>query len=369
MSGKILNNSKEMKRIDKSGMLSFCVETRKYCEEAVNWAEAISINYSAPKTIVVAGMGGSAIGGELLRDWSTGKIGVPIEVCRGYSLPNYVDENTLVFVVSYSGETEETLSMFLDAIKKDCMIFCISSDGKLSNFAEKLGFPLLSIPSGIPPRAALPYLFLPQLIILDKIGLISDVDSEINESLKVLEKVVEENRPEISLNENFSKKLASQINQTVPVIYGFTPYRSVAKRCKQQFNENSKIPARWDFFPELCHNEIEGWEAAKELAKCFSVIFIRDEGETSRIKKRINFTKELVLDRTEQVFEIWSKGESRLAKMLYTVCIADFTSIYLAILRGVDPTPVKSINLLKKRVSHLGVKDHVVSELQKILEG
>lgn len=347
-------------------MVSFCIRAAEHCREAVSRAKALSVNYSKPKTIVVGGMGGSAIGGELLRDWAAGRIGVPVEVCRSYSLPSYVDEKSLVFVISYSGETEEALSMFLDAVKRDCMTFCISSGGKLLEFAKKLKTPYLHVPSGMPSRAALPYLFLPMLIILEKIGLVSDVSSEVSETIEVLEKAGEENRPKTSLNENFCKKLAVQINQTVPVIYGFGIYRAVAQRYKQQFNENSKVPAKWEFFPEISHNEIEGWEAAKELGKCFSVIFIRDGDEPPRITGRIDVTKELIAEGTEKIFEVWAEGVSRLAQMLYTVYIGDFTSVYLAILRGVDPTPVKSITMLKKRITSSGVKDKVVDELQRL---
>ena len=368
MPQKILDDLSEMKRIDKSDMLSFCVEATKLCQKAVKLAQAVQIEYSKPQTIIVAGMGGSAIGGELLKDWTRDRIDVPIEVCREYSLPAYADERTLVFVVSYSGRTEEALSVFLDAIKRNCMTFCISSGGKLLEFAEKLKLPYLQVPSGIPqPRAALPYLFLPMPILLGKLGLVSDASSEISETVNILERVKRENSPEKPLSGNFSKKLASRINGTVPAIYGFGIYRAVAQRYKQQFNENSKVPAKWDFFSELNHNEIVGWEAVKELARCFSIIFIREKDEPDEIRQRIEATKELISrEATKRIFEVCSSGQSRLAKMLYTVYIGDFTSVYLAILRGVDPTPVRTISLLKERITQSGVKEKMIGELRKL---
>jgi len=369
LSTAILDNPNEIKRIDKSGMLAFCVEAPRHCREASRLAKAVSISYSKPQAIIVAGMGGSAIGGELLKDWSGDKIDVPIEVCREYSLPAYANKKTLVLVVSYSGETEEALSMFLDAIKRNCMTFCISSGGKLLEFAEKLKLPYLRVPSGIPqPRAALPYLFLPLPIFLERLGLISDVRSEISGAIRVLEQVKRENSPEKALSGNFSKRLASKINGTVPIIYGFGIYRGVAQRYKQEFNENSKVPAKWEFFPELNHNEIVGWEAAKELAKCFSTIFIRDKGEPEGIRQRIEATKELICEGSKKILEVWSVGESELSKMLSAVYIGDLTSLYLAILRGVDPTPVKTITLLKERITQSGVKDKIIRELQKLCE-
>lgn len=358
-----------MKRIDKSDMISFCVEAPKHCQEAAKMAEAVRINYSKPQTIIVAGMGGSAIGGELLKDWTRDKIDVPIEICREYSLPAYANKKTLVFVISYSGETEEALSMFLDATKRNCMTFCISSGGKLLRFAEKLSLRYLRLPSGFPPRAALPYLFLPMPIILEKLRLISNVSSEISEAIKVLEQVEDENSPKTPLNDNSSKMLASKINGTVPVVYGFGIYRAVAQRYKQQLNENSKIPAKWESFPELNHNEIVGWGGAKELSNNFSTIFIREMDEPEEIRQRIEATKELMSqEATKKIFEVWSSGQSRLAKMLCTIYIGDFTSVYLAILRGVDPTPVKTISLLKERITQSGTKKKLIGELQKLCE-
>lgn len=363
---KILDNLSEIKKIDKRNMLSFCAEAPKHYGEAAKLAKVVSLSYLKPQTIVVAGMGGSAIGGELLKDWGRDKMTVPIEVNREYSLPLYASKKTLVFVVSYSGETEESLGIFLDAIKRRCMTVCISSGGKLLQFAEKLKVPYLRVPSGMPPRAALPYLFLPMPIFLEKIGLVSDVNSEISEAIQILKKVSGENSPEKPLKDNFSKRLASNISGTVPVVYGFGIYRTVAQRFKQQFNENSKVPSKWEFFPELNHNEVVGWEAAKELAKHFSVILIRDKDEPDEIRQRIEATKELILGEAVKVFEVWSMGKSRLAKMLSAICIGDFTSVYLAVLRGIDPTPVKTITLLKEKMKRSGVKEKIIRELQKI---
>ncbi|MGQ9530195.1 MAG: bifunctional phosphoglucose/phosphomannose isomerase, partial [Candidatus Bathycorpusculaceae bacterium] len=306
--------------------------------------------------------------GELLKDWARDKVLVPIMVEREYLLPAYANKNTLVLVVSYSGETEETLSVFLDAVKRKCMIACVSSGGKLLEFAEKMHLPYIRIPSGFPPRAALPYLFMPLLIILEKIGLVTDVNAEVSKVVKTLKKVCIENSPEKPLNANFSKSLALNINGTVPVVYGFGFYRAVAQRFKQQFNENSKVPSKWESLPELNHNEIVGWEKAQKMAKNFSAIFIRDEEEPKEIRERIEATKELMSKKKVKIFEIWSVGKGKLAKMLSTVCIGDFTSVYLALLRRVDPTPVKTIAMLKRKMKHGGVKEKILFELQKLVE-
>jgi glucose/mannose-6-phosphate isomerase len=363
---KILDNLDEIRKIDRGNMLSFCVNAPKHYSEAAKLAKPIKTNLTKPQKIIVAGMGGSAIGGELLKDWVADKIAVPIEVCREYNLPAYADADTLVFVISYSGETEESLSAFLQASKRKCMTVCISSGGKLLEFAEKLDVPYLRVPSGIPPRAALPYLFLPLPIILEKTSLVSGATSEISDAVEVLKQISHANSPEKPLNDSFSKTLAVNLNETVPVVYGFGAYRAVAQRFKQQFNENSKIPSKWEAFPELNHNEIVGWEKARKLAERFSIILIRDKDEPNGIRQRIEATKELVSKDSLKVFEVWSTGKCKLAKMLSAILVGDFTSIYLAILRGIDPTPVKTIAKLKDKMEQAGTKAKIIEELQKI---
>jgi glucose/mannose-6-phosphate isomerase len=363
---KILNDLKEIKKVDRSNMLSFCVKAPEHYERASRLAKTISINYPKPQTIIVAGMGGSAIGGELVKDWALDKIAVPIAVCREYSLPAYADKDTLVVVVSYSGETEETLSVFLDAVKRRCMTFCISSGGTLQEFAEKLNIPNLLVPSEMAPRASLPYLFMPLPVLLEKVGLVSNVTSEISDTVKSLKRVSDVNSPEKPVDKNFAKKLASSISGTIPVVYGFEIYCAVAHRLKTQFNENSKVPAKWECFSELDHNEIVGWEAANELANYFSAIFIRDDSESEEMRTRIDTTQELMRKKSLKIHEIKSIGKSRLAKMSSVICTGDFISVYLAIMRGIDPTPVKSIASLKEKLKQSGTKEKIIGELQKI---
>jgi glucose/mannose-6-phosphate isomerase len=361
-----LDDLGKIRKIDKSNMVSFCVNAPKHYEKAAALAKTLPLMYPKPKMIVVAGMGGSGIGGELLKDWSRNRLDVPVDVCRDYSLPKCVDEGSLVFVLSYSGETEESLSVFLEAARRKCMIFCISSGGSLGEFAQKLNVPYLQIPQGMPPRAALPYLFLPTVLSLETMGLVSGVDLEISETSKVLRSVCGENLPQIPLKRNFSKTLALNLQGTIPVIYGFGMYRAVAQRFKTQMNENSKVPAKSEVFPELNHNEIVGWEKSDELAKWFSVIFIRDKTESVEIKQRIETTKELLREKSFKLLEVWSEGMSPLAKMCSVVCIGDFVSAYLAISRGVDPTPVRTIALLKQKLEKNGTKQKILRELRRL---
>jgi glucose/mannose-6-phosphate isomerase len=365
MAASILDDMDRVREIDKSGMLSVCVDAAKNYQAAVEAAETISLSFSTPKNVIVAGMGGSAIGGELLRDWARDRVHVSIEVSRAYSLPAYADERSLVLVVSYSGETEETLSSFLDAMRRGCMVFCVSSGGSLLDFAERLGVPFLRVPSGFAPRAALPFLFVPLLVVLEKVGVVSDVSGELSEAVEVLGRVVGECAPEKPVDGNVAKGLAVGVNGSVPMVYGFGVFRGVAQRFKTQFNENAKVPSKWEYFSEVDHNEVVGWERAGELAGCFSAVFIRDKSESEAIRSRIEITKGL-MPGGSKLFEVWSRGEGVLARMLSAVCIGDFVSVYLALLRGVDPTPVNTISLLKKQVEQVGTKERIVRELKQL---
>ena len=366
LSTSLLDDRVEMGKIDKSDMLSFCTDAPKHYEAAARLAETLSVSYAKPRTIIIAGMGGSAISGDLLKDWTRNKLKVPIEVNRDYSLPAYADKNTLVFVTSYSGETEESLSAFLDATKRGCMTVCISSGGALEEFSEKLGVPHLRVPAGMAPRATMPYLFMPLPVVLEKLGLVSCVAREFSAVISVLKRVSAANSPEVPLRDNFAKSLATAVCGSVPVVYGFGFYRAVAQRLKTQFNENSKVPAKWEVFSELNHNEIVGWEQHDALTKNFSVILIRDKTEPIEVRSRIEATKTLVQPAVSKLLEVWAQGETELAKMLSTICTGDFTSVYLALLRKIDPTPVKTIASLKTQVRRTGVKEKIIRELAKL---
>jgi len=366
MARPILDDVENIRTVDRSSMVNFCVNSAKLYREAATLADKIKVNYPKPSNVIVAGMGGSGIGGDLLKDWAKNQTTIPIEVNKDYQLPAYAGKRTLVLITSYSGDTEETLSAFLDALKRKCMIFCASSGGALIENAERLDVQFLRVPSGMPPRAALPYLFLPLLVYMEKAGLVSGASEEFSEAVALLEKISADNAADKPTMENYSKALALNIGKTSPIIYGYDFYRSVAMRFKQQFNENSKVPAKWDVFSELNHNEIVGWERAGDLSKSFSAIFLRDREEPKAIQSRIEITRELMDQEGVGLLEVQAQGKGRLARMLSTVLIGDFTSVYLAILRGVDPAPVKTVTYLKDTLKQNGFREKVISELAKL---
>lgn len=364
----ILDRTEERKKIDKSNMLERCMKIPEYCRDAVKRAKRIQVpKHAKPRNIVVAGVGGSAIGGEVLKDWLRDRILVPMEVCREYALPAYVNEDTLVFAITYSGETEEILSAFVDAVKKGCVTFSVTSGGHLLSFSQKLQVPYVLAPAGFPSRAAFPYLFLPSAVIIEKLNVVSSVENEIQEAIRVAEKVLEENSPQVPMEKNAAKKLAWKLNGTVPVVYGFRHHRSVAHRWKTQLDENSKMVNKYDVFPELDHNEVMGWHASEKFTKQFSVVLLRDREEPPEIRQRIESTKSLILHRARQVLEVFSEGESRLAKMFSLICLGDLVSVYLAILRGVDPTPVKTIEDIKMDMKKkLNLVEKLDAEVEKM---
>lgn len=359
-----LDNLEQIKAIDKEAMLDLELKFPENSKDAIKRAEylvipkkvkvtdKLTIKYRKPEKIIIAGMGGSAIGGQLLKDWLKDTLPIPIEVCRAYNLPAYADEETLIFFSSYSGNTEETLSMFLEALERGCMIISVTSNGLLHEFNKKLGLPFVKLPVGCSPRSALPYLFFPLIISLKKIGILTGVDGEIQEAITVLKKVRQKIKPTTPTSRNLAKKIAKGIMGSIPFICGFGFYQGVAVRIKTQFNENGKTPAKVEFFPELNHNETVGWTELKKLTKNFSVILIRDKKEPQEIKTRIEITKKLVFnDGAKNVLEIHAEGIGKLARMLSTLYIGDFASIYLGILYNFDPTPVKIIDELKRHLS------------------
>jgi glucose/mannose-6-phosphate isomerase len=203
---------------------------------------------------------------------------------------------------------------------------------------------------------------------MEQLGLASGVSEEVAEATEVLKQAADEYAPEVASKDNLAKTLALNLNGSVPTIYGFEIYRSVSQRFKQQINENCKNPAKWEVFPELDHNEIVGWENAKDTAHIFSVIFIEDKDASKSIASRVEVTQQLMKNSGAKMFQIQSQGKTALAKMLSVICLGDFVSVYLAVLRGVDPTPVETINKLKSALEQNGVKEEIVAGLEKLAE-
>jgi len=350
----IANDIEKITMVDKAHMLDGLARFPEQIKEALTIAEAVQrFNFLKIDNVVVAGMGGSAISGDIMLSLFRDKLDVPLVVNREYDLPKWVNKDTLVICISYSGNTDETLSSFKIASQKKCKILCISTGGKLQDLAEKRGIPFIKIPAGIQPRAATAYLLFPSIIFLKKIGLLKTaIETDIEETITVTTDFVTLNKKEVPEENNLAKQLAKKIFNTIPQIYGWGVYTPIAIRWRHQLNENSKIIARSDIVPECNHNDIVGWSGNPDISKQFSCILFRDKDEeTIDMTTRLNFMRDLFHNNAGNVIEVSPKGKSQLAKMMYLMCLGDFTSCYLAVLRGINPSPVDIITELKKRLA------------------
>ncbi len=349
----MLNDPQAMYKVDSMNMFGALWGLPEQCEDAWRLGmEGPLPSAGAVSNILVTGLGGSAIGGDLLRTYTSGKMPVPVAVNRDYLLPEYVDSSTLVFAISYSGNTEETLSAYAEARSRGASILALTTGGKLKEQAQKDGVPVIVIPGGISPRAATGYLFLPMLAVLQRMGLLTGMENEVKSLVRLLEEIRESLRPESPVETNLAKQLAGKLHNRIPVIWGVgSNTEVVAQRFKGQINENTKAPAYWNVFPELNHNELVGFEVPQELLEKLHIVMLRDEDDHPRVSIRMDVTRGIVAKAVSGVEEIKSTGEGKLARLYSLIYTGDYTSVYLAALYGIDPGPVKIIDYLKSELA------------------
>ncbi len=344
----MLDDLELMDELDSQGMLKLLEDFPEQIEEVVEKLELNLLPFK-PDNIVVAGMGGSGIIGDLLENFLLEGVSIPIHVNKDYGLPSFVSKNTLLFVISYSGNTEETLSAAKQGLKKGAKVVAISSDGELEKMCCGKGVVFIKAPKGYHPRAAIAFMFIPVLEFLSEI-LVYDPDVALIDTLSELRDLRDEIKVDIPESENKAKQIARRIHDKIPVIYGHSIYSAVANRWHTQFNENAEVLSWYGEVPEMNHNEIVGW-VGDQHSDLFIPILLRDEQEQERIIQRIELTREMVFEKVcDDVLEVWAKGETILARIMYLVYLGDYVSIYLAILNGKDPSPVKIIDELKKKL-------------------
>ncbi|HZK44574.1 MAG TPA: bifunctional phosphoglucose/phosphomannose isomerase [Syntrophomonadaceae bacterium] len=302
--------------------------------------------------ILVTGLGGSAIGGDILKDYAASKASLPILVNRDYNIPAFVGPDTLFFAVSYSGNTEETLSAYQEAVKKGAVIICITSGGKLAELANQDGNYVIKVPGGLVPRAATGYLFAPLALAVEKLGFISGIGAELEETVEVLQDIRARINPNLDRAENQAKLIAAQLQGSLPIVWGASGLsETAALRWKAQLNENAKCMAYYNVFPELNHNEIVGFEMPEEMVANISVIILKDQFDNEKIKKRMTVTTDIIKDKVKNVIEVNSEGKSFLARFYSLTYIGDYASVYLALDYGINPTPVEVIDYLKEQLA------------------
>lgn len=304
------------------------------------------------KNIIITGLGGSAIGGDLIKLYSKDSVNVPIIVNRDYFLPKFVCNETLVIISSYSGNTEETISAYEDAVKKGAQVVCISTGGKIKEMADKNNHTLVNIPTGYQPRFALGLMFFAQLYILIKLGLIKESESDIEETIGLLES-------RSALYSDYSKKndalvLADKLKGKFTFIYSTPNTEILGIRWKGQLNENAKAIVSTHTFPELNHNEIVAWTKDAGLSGILSnslIIFLKDKDDYDRVTYRTKVTREIFENLNKNILEFAGSGSSYMTRMFDLLYLIDWSSYYLAILNGSDPAEIKNISYLKEKLS------------------
>lgn len=300
--------------------------------------------------VLVCGMGGSGIAGDVVRSLMAGSAKVPVAGCKGYALPGSCGPGTLVVAVSYSGNTEETLATYDAAVARGCAVVSISAGGALAQRASLGGSPHVAVPSDVPmPRAAVGYLAGAALAVVDSVVGGGRVSDELEPTVALLDDLAARLGPDRPLPDNEAKELALWLAGRIPVAWGSEGLaEAAALRWKNQLNENAKIPAFCSLLPELDHNEVEGWGATSGLP--FGLIVLRHGAEHPRIADRVDASLEAIGASALSVRQVWAEGSSPLASLFSLMMKADFATIYLAVLRGVDPTPVPVLMGLKERL-------------------
>ncbi len=336
--------------VDVRGQLDDVLALSEQLRDAMWRVQSASIEpRDAPGGLVVAGMGGSAIGGALARAALGDRASRPIVVARGYALPAWTTPEATILCASYSGETEETLALYEAAGALGARRIVATTGGRLADAARGEGVPVIPFPGGFQPRVAVAYSLIAALEVAGLCGAGDRLHAEVDVAAAGLEQLVGEWGPDAE-EDCLPKAVARTLHGTIVQIAGAGPTTPVAYRWKTQINENAKSPAFSSELPELDHNEIAGWEGTRELGK-FAAVFLDDSDLHPRIRQRIELTRGLIASHGAPTFRLESVGENRIERLLSLVLLGDLVSVYLAVLRGVDPSPVVVLDRLKSALA------------------
>ncbi|MBI3978900.1 MAG: bifunctional phosphoglucose/phosphomannose isomerase [Chloroflexi bacterium] len=348
----ILDTVAALRTLDPAGMIDHVraapEQFRRAWHEAADFA--LPERYGAASQIVVLGMGGSAIGGDLVGGLIADSCPRPYRVVREYDLPASADDQTLVVASSYSGNTEETLTAARQSLARGAMVLGITTGGELARLLADAGAPVFRYQFVSQPRAALGYGMMPLLAFLQQLGLTRRWDADLEAGLAAMERLAAEIGVDVPLDRNPAKQLASRLHGRFAVVYGAGVLAAVARRWKGQINENAKAWAFFEALPEINHNAVVGYSFPSELADRVFVVLLAGE-DPPRIRRRQEVTSDL-LSRAGIPHQIISApGAGQLPQLLTAVSFGDYVSYYLAALNGVDPTPVAAIDYLKAQLS------------------
>lgn len=305
---------------------------------------------SGIENVVVLGMGGSGIAGDILLAAAGPFMAVPVMVVKSYTLPAFVGEGSLVFAVSFSGNTEETIEAASTAAMQGARIVAVTSGGELGKLASSWGSPIVSVPDTIPqPRAALGAMAIPPLVVLEQVGLFPGAGQWISLAVEQLRR----RRDELIRDNSAAEDLARRVGRTLPLFHSSGAIgTAAAQRWKTQVNENAKAPAFWAVQPELCHNEIAGWGQHGDVTRqVLSLIKLRHDNEHPQVMRRYELVDELVREVVNEIYEVHAHGEGDLAQLLDLILFGDFVSLHMAYQEGIDPGPVDALVHLKTRLT------------------
>ncbi len=333
----------DVERVDKEGLYRDYEAWPELAEQALKLK--VDLKERKVYNIVYCGMGGSGCAGDIIQDLAFSKPNIPpIYVVKGYNLPTFADSSTLVLAVSYSGETEETLTAFKEALKLNCTTVGLSSGGRLEKICAEKNIPHVKLGKALTPRSALPYILYSSLNILNKIGYELVSQEELNGSIAVMQKVRKTTGISNDLETNEAKQIAEHLYNGYPIIYGAQHLKGVLIRFKNSLNENAKIHALVEVLPEACHNSIEAWHPSNLDLRALFVL-----GER-RLKKRFDTLMELVERSGFKYRTVYTEETELFSSLMSILYLLEYATLYLAVLRGVPPAPTPNITLLKKRV-------------------
>ncbi|HEX8771249.1 MAG TPA: bifunctional phosphoglucose/phosphomannose isomerase [Acidimicrobiales bacterium] len=334
--------------LDSLGMLDAAAALPEQVAGALSqsWAFGNLPEHDEVEHVVVIGMGGSGIAGEVLAAAAGPYMPVPVMVFKSYNVPAFLGEGSLVFAVSFSGDTEETVEAVTEAALQGAKIVAVTTGGQLADLAEAWGAPVVRVPEDIPqPRAAIGALAVPPMLVLEEIGLFPGARHWVDAAVEQLRK----RRDELVQPGNQTEVLARRIGRTIPLVHGGGGLGAVAAhRWKTQVNENAKAPAFWNAQPEVCHNEVAGWGQHGDLTRqAFTLVNLRHDFEHPQVMHRFGITRSLLDEVVANVCEVQAEGDGELAQLLDLIMMGDFASTHLALQQGVDPGPVPVIDKIK----------------------
>ncbi len=351
-----LDRPRSYRELDPADMLARVMEMDRQAEDAWRLADGLEApaGYRSARQVVILGMGGSAIGGDLVRTLAARHARVPIVVSREYDLPAFVGPDSLAIASSYSGNTEETLGAVEQALGVGARVLAVTTGGRLAQVAAERGLPLVRFTYDAQPRAALGYSLFTLLGVLVKLGYLAADQVGVEPALAAIRARTAECAPDRPLPSNPAKQLATELRRRLPVIYGGGILSELARRWKGQFNENAKHWAFFEQFPELNHNAVIGYEHPRELNTIITVLILTTDLNHPRVRRREQVTAQLLDRAGVQHRALRAEGDGALAHVCSLGVLADFTTYYLALLNGADPSTIDNIAYLKAELAKSG---------------